>query len=92
MATPAANPAIVAWTTEANDQTPQVYVRVSAAISARSDTLGTQMLSADPAELCWQAIALQQLLPSGLSTWVLSGLPTHELVTRIRAEYDAARM
>ena len=50
------------------------------------------MLSADPAELRQQAIALQLLLPSNLSTWALSGLPSHELVPRLQAERDEARL
>ena len=91
MATPAVDPPIVAWTIDVTDQSPQLYIRVSAALSARIDTLRTQTLSADAAEICRQAIVIQQLLPSGLSTWVLRGLPTQELVTRLRAERDAAR-
>src|SRR5258705_8350435 len=91
MATPAVNPEIIAWTIDADDQSPQLYVRVSTALSAQSDVLRSQTLSADPAELRRQATVLQQLLPSNLSTWVLSGLPTHELVSRLRAERDAAR-
>ena len=88
---PTHTPTITAWTATADDQSAQSYTRVSAAVSTRIDTLRAAMLSADPAELCQQAIELQRLLPSNLSTWALSGLPSHELVTRLRAECDEAR-
>ena len=63
---PAPTPAIIAWTATADDQSAQFYVRVSAAVSTRIDTLRAATLSADPAELRQQAIALQRLLPSNL--------------------------
>ena len=88
---PATIPAIIAWTATADDQSAQCYIRVSAAVSTRIDTLRAATLSADPAELRQQAIALQRLLPSNLSTWSLSGLPSQELVARLRAERDEAR-
>ena len=97
MATPATapptTPAIIAWTTTADDQSAQCYIQVSAAISTgtRIDTLRATRLSAVPAELRQQAIALQCLLPSNLSTWALSGLPSHELATPQHAERDEAR-
>ena len=91
MATPATTPAIIAWTATADDQSAQCYIRVSAAISTWIDTLRAATLSADPAELRQQAVALQRLLPSNLSTWALSGLPSHELVARLRAVRDEAR-
>ena len=50
------------------------------------------MLSADPAVLRQQAIALQRLLLSNLTTWAVSGLPSHELVARLQAERDEARL
>ena len=81
--TPATTPAIIAWTATADDQSAQCYIRVSAAISTRIDTLRDATLSADPAELRQQAIALQRLLPSNLLTWASSGLPFHELVARL---------
>ena len=79
----ATTPAIIAWTATADDQSAQFYIRVSADVSTRINTLRTATLSADPAELRQQAIALQRLLPSNLSTWALSGLPSHELVARL---------
>ena len=88
---PATTPAIIAWTATADDQSVQCYIRVSAAVSTRIDTLRAATLSADPAELCHQAIMLQWLLPSNLSTWALRGLSSYELVTRLRAERDEAR-
>ena len=88
--TPAPNPAIIPWTTTADDQSAQFYVRVSAAVSTRIQTLRAATLSAEPAKLRKQAIALQRLLPSHLSTWALTGLPSHELVARLRAERDEA--
>ena len=100
MATPALAPAtahattpvIIAWTATANKQSAECYVRVLAAVSTRIDTLRATKLSADPAELCQQAIALQQLLPSNLSTWAVSSLPSHDLGTRLQAERDEARL
>ena len=87
---PATTPAIIAWTATADDQSAQCYIRVSAAVSTRIETLRAATLSTDPAELRQQAIALQRLLPSHLSTWALTGLPSHELVARLRAERDEA--
>ena len=87
---PAPTPAIIAWTASADDQSAQFYVRVSAAASTRIETLRTTTLSAEPAELRQQAIALQRFLSSHLSTWALTGLPSHELVARLRAELDEA--
>ena len=49
------------------------------------------MLTTDPAELRQQAIALQQLLPSHLSTWALTGLLSHELIARLHMERDEVR-
>ena len=89
--TPATTPAIIVWTATADDQSTQCYIRVSAAVSTQIDTLRAATLSADPAELHQQAVALQRLLASNLWTWVLSGLPSHELVARLRAECDEAR-
>ena len=99
MATPAPAPAtaptptpeIIAWTATADDQSAQFYFRVSAAVSTRIETLRAATLSTDPAELRQQAIALQRLLPPHLTTWALTSLPSHELVTRLRAERDKAR-
>ena len=88
---PSTTPAIIAWTAIANDQSAQCYIRVAAAVSSRIDSLRAATLSADPAEHLQQAVALQRILPSNLSTWDLSGLPSHELVTRLRAEHDEAR-
>ena len=88
---PATTPAIIAWTATADDQSAQFYVRVSAAVSTRIETLRAATLSAEPAELRQQAIALQRLLPSHLSTWALTGLPSHKLVARLRAQRDEAR-
>ena len=89
---PATTPVIIACTATADDQSAQCYIRVSAAVSTQIDTLRATTLSADPAELHQQAIALQRLLPSNLSTSAVSGLPSHELVTRLRAERDEARL
>ena len=90
---PAPTPGIIAWTATADDQSAQFYVWVSAAIFTPIDleTLRAATLSADLAELRQQAIALQRLLPSHLSTWALTDLPSHELVARLRAESDEAR-
>ena len=88
---PATTPAIIAWTAAADNQSAQFNVRVLAAVSNRIETLRAAMLSADSAELRQQAIALQRLLPSHLSTWALTGLPSHELVACLRAERDEAR-
>ena len=88
---PATTPATIAWTATADDQSAQSYIRVSATVSTRIDILRAATLSADPAELCQQAVTLQRLLPSNLSTWALSGLPSHELVASLRAEHDEAR-
>ena len=74
---PATTPAIIVWTATADDQSAQCYIRVAAAVSTQIDTLQAATLSADPAELRQQAIALQRLLPSNFSTWALSGLPSH---------------
>ena len=87
----ASTPAITAWTATVDDQSAQFYVSVAAAVSTRIETLQAVMLSADPAELRQQAIALQRLLPYHLSIWALTGLPSHELVARLRAERDEAR-
>ena len=65
---PATTPAIIAWTATADDQSAQCYIRVSAAVSTRIDTLRAAALSADAAELRQQAIALQRLLTSIFST------------------------
>ncbi len=91
MTTPNPAPTIIAWTTSADDPSPQFYVRVSAAISAQIGILRSAPLSTDPVELHQQATALQQLLPRKLSTWVPDDLPSQELVTRLRAERDTAR-
>ena len=88
---PAPTPAIIAWTASADNQSAQFYVCVSAVTSTRIETLGAVTLSVERAELRQQAIALQRLLSSHLSTWGLSGLPSHELVARLRAEHDEAR-
>ena len=48
-------------------------------------------LSAEPAELHQQDIALQRLLPSHISTWALTGLPSHELIAHLRAQRNEAR-
>ena len=88
---PAPTPAIIAWTASADDQSAQFYVRVSAAASTRIETLRAATLLAEPVELRQQAIALQRLLPSHLSTLALTGLPSHELVARLCAEHDEAR-
>ena len=88
---PATTPAIIAWTASADDQSAQCYVQVSAAVSTRINTSRAAPLSADPAELAQQTIALQRLLPSNLLTWSLSGLPSQELVAHLRVEYDEAR-
>ena len=88
---PATSPAIIACTAIADDQSIQFYVRVSAAVSTRIETLRAATLSTDPAELHQQAIVLQRLLPSHLSTWALTGLPGHELVACLHAERDEAR-
>ena len=55
---PATIPAIIAWTATADDQSVQCYIRVSAAVSTQIDILRATTLSADPAELRQQAIAL----------------------------------
>ena len=89
---PATTPVIIAWTATADDQSAQCYIRVSAAVSTRIDTLRAATLSADPAELRQQRIALQRFLPSNLSTWAVSGHPSHEVVARLRAERDEARL
>ena len=91
MATPAPTPAIIGWTATADDQSTQCYIRVSDAVFTRNNALQAAMLSADRAELRQQALALQRLLPSNLTTWSLSSLPSHELVTCLRAECDKAR-
>ena len=99
MATPAPGPAtaptttpvIFAWTTTADDQSAQFYIWVSAAVSTQIETLRAATLSIDPDDLRQQAIAHQRLLPSHLSTWALSGLPSHELVARLRAERNEAQ-
>ena len=88
---PATTPAIIAWTATADDQSAQFYVRVSAAVFTRIKTLRAATLSTDPAELRQQAIVLQRLLPPHLSTWALTGLPSHEFIARLRAERDEAR-
>ena len=88
----ATSPAIIAWTAPADDQSAQCYIRVSAAVSTWNETLQATTLPADPAELRQQAIVLQRLLPSNLSTWALRGLPSRELVSRLRAERDEARL
>ena len=86
----ATSPTIIAWSTTADDQSAQCYIQVSVAESTWIDTFRAVTLSADPAELCQQAIALQRLLPSNLSTWALSGLPFQQLVARLRVECDKA--
>ena len=62
MATPApapvTTPAIIAWTTTADDQSAHCYIWVSAVVFTRIDTLRATTLSADLAELRQQAIAL----------------------------------
>ena len=80
---PAPTPAIIAWTAAADDQSAQFYVRVSAIVSTRIETLGAATHSAEPAELGQQAVMLQRLLPSNLLTWALSGLLSHELVAHL---------
>ena len=85
---PTSTPAIIAWTATADNQSVQCYIRVSAAISTRIDTLRAAPLLADPAELRQQAIVLQRLLPSNLSTWTLSGLLSYELVASLRANFE----
>ena len=89
--TPAATPAIIAWTAAANDQFAEFYVRVSAAVSTRIESLRAAMLSAEPAVLRQQSIALQLHRASHLTTWALTGLPSHELVACLHAERDEAR-
>ena len=49
--TSAPTPAIIRWTASADDQSAQFYVRVSATISTRIETLRAVTLSAEPAEL-----------------------------------------
>ena len=88
---PATIPAIITRTATADDQSAQCYIRVSAAASTRIDTLRAATLSADPAELRQQAITLQRLLPSNLSTWALNVLPSHDLAARLCAVRDEAR-
>ena len=64
---------------------------VSAAASTRIDTPQAATLSADSAELRQQAITLQRLLTSNLSTWTLSGLPSYVLAPSLRAVRDEAQ-
>ena len=65
----ATTPAIILWTAAADDQSAPCYIRASAAVSTRIDTLRAAALSLDPDELRQQAITLQRLLQSNLSTW-----------------------
>ena len=88
---PATTPAIIAWTPTADDHAAQCYIRISATIFTRIDTLRAATLSTDLAELRQQAIALQRLLPSNLTTWAFGGLPSHELVARLRTKRIKAR-
>ena len=88
---PTTTPTIIAWTTIAADQSTQCYIWVSAAVSTRIDTHRAATLSADPAELRQQAIALQRLLPSDLSTWASIGFHSHEHIPHLLAKRDDAR-
>ena len=90
MPAPATTPVIIAWTATANDLSAQYYIRIAAAMSSWIDTLRAVTLSAHTVELRQQAITLQLLLLSNLSTWALSGLPSYELSTCLRAERDKA--
>src|SRR6266705_4773415 len=83
-------PAIVPWTTSASDRSTQRYIRVSTAVAAQIEILRFTPFSTDQIELHQQATALQRLLPpQNLSIW--EGLPSAELVARLRTERDAAR-
>src|SRR5258706_11680061 len=86
-------PAVVAWTATADDRSDQFFIRISTTAATQIETLRTTTLPADPAALRQQSTALQQALPMvpTLSTWVLDGLPSQELVSRLRQERDEAR-